>query len=696
MSTPPRAAVVSGLLLLMTSFGVTAVAAAPHGGRGIGVWPVALGTATLMFSTRPATRWWVPVLGLLAVSTIWVGGRPLDVAAGLGAGLAAEVWVTWRIACRGRRDRADLLTLVDLGRFLVAVSAGALTMAAASVLTSVLAGWGSPLLLALTTGTSSLAAQLTLLPFFCRFRNHAPVAGRVERIAQWTVLLVVTVAVLLPSNFPALVLLVLPVLAWGTMRNGSYESLAQLAVAVGAALPITTFGHGPFARPDRRFDVPVDMQGIELAAFAAVCALVVLALRLTVGEQYENARQVVAERDRLRNVVDSIDSGAIIGADLEGRITLFNPGAQRLLGYAAGELLGELSRILHSERGIAEKAAELGVADDFSVVARTLIGSGPTEMGFVRKDGEERRHLMSLNRVVDDRGEVIGYVSTSEDITERLRAETRLVAALEAERQAVEQLREVDRLKDSFVSSVSHELRTPITSILGYTELLEMGALGELSEDQADAVMRVSRNSHRLLSLISELLTLSKVQADGVAWAEEGIDLAEVVTAGLAVLSPMVARRGVELTVDLPTEPISVTGDREMLERVVINLTDNAVKFTPDGGRISVVLSSSSGRAVLEVADTGIGVPAHEQKRLFDRFFRSSLALRHAIPGSGLGLSIAHKIVEDHGGTLEVSSVPGEGSTFQVSLPCEVGPSLKPPPRVRRGEAAPPATRARP
>jgi signal transduction histidine kinase len=131
----------------------------------------------------------------------------------------------------------------------------------------------------------------------------------------------------------------------------------------------------------------------------------------------------------------------------------------------------------------------------------------------------------------------------------------------------------------------------------------------------------------------------------------------------------MVSRRGVELTVDLPSSPVPVLGDREMLQRVVINLTDNAVKFTPDGGHVSVALSTSPGQAVLEVADTGIGVPANEQQRLFDRFFRSSLAQHHAIPGSGLGLSIAHKIVEQHGGSLEVRSEPGKGSTFRVLLP---------------------------
>ena len=670
MSTPPRAAVVLGLLALMSTSGVLAVLSTPPGGRGIGIWPVALATALLMVSTRPAPRWGVPLVALVAVATISVGGRPLDLASGLGLGLAAEAWVTWRILCRGRRERAPLLTLADLSRFLVAVAAGALTMATATLLTSLATGWGSPLLLALTTSSASVASQLTLLPFFCRFRNHPRVAGPVERWAQWTLLLTVTVVVLLPTDFPSLALLVLPVLAWGALRNSSYEALAQMAVAAGISLPITTAGRGPFARPDLKFDVPVDLQGILLAAFITVCALVVLTLRLTVGEQYEAVRQVVAERDRLRNVVDGVASVAIIGADREGRITLFNPGAQRLLGYEPEEVLGQPTRILHSDLDVAEKAAQLGVADDFVTVAQRLMSGGPTRMGFQRKDGERRQHWLSLNSVLDDRGEAIGYVSTSEDITERLQAEARLVEALEAERQAVEQLKEVDRVKDAFVSSVSHELRTPITSILGYTELLEEGTLGPLSPEQADAVDRISRNSSRLQFLISELLTLSSVHAEASSRGDhQVVDLGRVVASGLAALSPTLARRDVELTVELPPAPVPVSGDADLLERVVVSLTDNALKFTPDGGHVSVALTSQSGLAVLEVADTGIGVPAHEQPRLFDRFFRTALAQRHAIPGSGLGLSIAHKIVEKHGGTLEVHSEAGQGSTFRVELP---------------------------
>jgi hypothetical protein len=276
---------------------------------------------------------------------------------------------------------------------------------------------------------------------------------------------------------------------------------------------------------------------------------------------------------------------------------------------------------------------------------------------------------MSLNRVLDDRGEVTGFVSTSEDITERLDAEARLVEALDTERHAVEQLIEVDRVKDAFVSSVSHELRTPITSILGYTELLQEGMYGDLTLEQLDAMRRVSTNSQRLLTLISELLMLSKVQADGIGPADQLLDLNEVIAAGVAVVAPTLERREVELKVALPDHPVPMVGDREMLERVVINLTDNAVKFTADGGRVDISLLQEPRAVVIEFADTGIGVPVHEQQRLFDRFFRSSLAQQQAIPGSGLGLSISRTIVEKHGGTLFVTSEAGVGSTFRVRLP---------------------------
>ncbi|WP_197025425.1 MULTISPECIES: ATP-binding protein [unclassified Nocardioides] len=653
---------VAGLLALVAVFGALATHSAPDGGHGIGIWPIGGATACFMISPRPRTWALVGLVGLIGVGSIWIGGRDLEVAIGLGIGLAAEAWVTWWILADGRRKRPPLRTTVDLARFLAAVGCGGLAMGAAGALTSALTGFGEPDVLGLTVAASSLLAQLTVVPFFCRLRNHAPLAGPTERTAQWVLLLAIAPIVFMPEDFPSIVFLVLPLLVWGALRSSPYESMAQLIAVLTFAVPLTTWGRGPFANAGPRFGLSVDGQGILLGTFGAVCALVVLPLVLAVGEQIENARQAAAERDKVQNIVNGAAGVAIIGTDDQGAVTLFNPGAERLLGYTAAEMLGDTTRRLHTPEAIAEKAAELGVENDFTAVARALLGTGANDMRFVRKDGVERVHSMSLNRIEDDRGVVNGYVSTSEDITDRIEAERRLV-------EAVERLREVDQVKDAFVSSVSHELRTPITSILGYTEMLEEGQYGELAPEQLDAVRRLSANSTRLLSLIDDLLTLSRVQEDGLSLADRVVDLRKIVAAGAAVVAPTLERRELELNVDLPDEPVPFLGDRDMLERVVINLVGNAVKFTPAGGRVDVSLLAGPDSAVVEVADTGIGIPPEEQERLFTRFFRSSLAQQQAIPGSGLGLSIARAIVDQHGGTMSVESEPGQGTTFRVRLP---------------------------
>jgi PAS domain S-box-containing protein len=650
----------AGMLAATAIFGTLALYGAPEGGDAIGIWPVALASSTLLITKRPPAPVVLALVFAIAFGTIWTA-RPAEVSFGLALGITAETWVVWWILTQGTRARPSLFTNLDLARYISSAAIGHFVVAVAGVLTSFATGWGNPWLLGLAVGTSSLASQLSVTPFFCRLRPHRGLAPTFERSAQWALILTVTPVVFLLDDFPAMVFMIMPVLAWGALRSGAYESIAQLFVVLGFAIGLTTRGHGPFANIEARYGLPADVQGILLSVFIIDCALVVVPFVLSVGEQLENARQVAAERDRVQSIVSGTTGVAIIGSDSMARITLFNPGAERLLGYPAEEVLGQSSRMLHNESGIAEKAEELGLPNDFTSVAAALIGQGPSDMKFVRKDGEERSHSMSLNRITDDRGEVIGYVSTSEDITERVEAENRLVEALETERQAVERLREVDRVKDAFVSSVSHELRTPITSILGYTEMLEDGAYGRLEEEQLDAIRRVGANSSRLLSLIDDLLTLSRIQDGGLGMIDRVVDLRKVIAAGCAVVAPSLERRSLELDVELPDEPV--------LERVVINLVGNAVKFTPENGHVAVRLLVDSESVVIEVADTGIGIPKREQQQLFTRFFRSSLAQEHAIPGSGLGLSIAHAIVEQHGGSMSVDSEQGEGTTFRVHLP---------------------------
>ncbi len=376
----------------------------------------------------------------------------------------------------------------------------------------------------------------------------------------------------------------------------------------------------------------------------------------------------------VQNIVNGATGIAIIGTDETGRITLFNPGAQRLLGYAPDEVLGHFTTMFHTAAALSEQARELGVRDDFSEIVQALVSPkrAGTDLRFVRKDGAERTHSMTLTRMVDDRGNVTGYVSTSEDVTERVQAATALQEALDKERRAVENLREVDVVKDAFVSSVSHELRTPLTSIVGYLEMLREGEFGNLNSHQSDAVRRVADNSARLLSLIDDLLTLSRVQDEGMSQVDRVFDLRDVVQAGHDVVAPAWARRGLAVDLELPQDPVPMLGDRDMMERVVVNLVGNAVKFTPDGGRVAIRLRREGDDALLEVSDTGIGIPVEEQDQLFARFFRSSTAQKQAIPGSGLGLSIARAVVTKHGGSVTVESALDRGTTFRVRLPVVV------------------------
>jgi PAS domain S-box-containing protein len=230
-----------------------------------------------------------------------------------------------------------------------------------------------------------------------------------------------------------------------------------------------------------------------------------------------------------------------------------------------------------------------------------------------------------------------------------------------------ERLRELDGLKDEFVSLVSHELRTPLTSIRGYLELVLDGAAGSLTEEQERFLRVVERNADRLLGLVGDLLFVAQVDAGRLPVEFKNLDLALVVRECVDGVKPTAAAKGIELIVEAP--PVAAKGDRSRLDQLLGNLVSNAVKFTPDGGRVIVRVSEHDESALIEVSDNGIGVPAAELNKLFTRFFRSTTATEKAIPGTGLGLVIAKAIAEAHGGQIAVESREGVGTTFKVTLP---------------------------
>jgi signal transduction histidine kinase len=246
------------------------------------------------------------------------------------------------------------------------------------------------------------------------------------------------------------------------------------------------------------------------------------------------------------------------------------------------------------------------------------------------------------------------------------RAEAETIQRLLAQQN--ERLREVDRMKDEFVSLVSHELRTPLTSIRGYLELL-IDEAGELTPEQLRFLKVVDRNSQRLLELVGDLLFLAQVDAGKFSIEHEDVDLAAIVHESLETCRPIAETKEIEL--DETVQDATVVGDRARLTQVMDNLISNALKFTPNGGRVAVSLAQDEGLVHIAVADTGVGIATAEQSRLFERFFRSSTATANAIPGTGLGLTITKAIVERHGGEITVESVENEGTTVRVELPLE-------------------------
>ena len=238
----------------------------------------------------------------------------------------------------------------------------------------------------------------------------------------------------------------------------------------------------------------------------------------------------------------------------------------------------------------------------------------------------------------------------------------------ERQSEVVHQLQELDRAKSEFLSTFSHELRTPLTSIRAYTELLRDDDAG-VDSDQDRMLEIIERNSVRLSVLIEDILTLSHLNSAVYAINLVPVDVNPLLASVCESLLATAQAKQISLSARTGTEGVFVLGDANQLERLLLNLVSNAVKFTPQGGTVRVGATASDASVVLSVSDTGIGIPKSEQDAVFGRFFRGAEATQEVIPGTGLGLAIVQAIVEHHGGVLNLSSAPGQGTTIRVRLP---------------------------
>ncbi len=307
--------------------------------------------------------------------------------------------------------------------------------------------------------------------------------------------------------------------------------------------------------------------------------------------------------------------------------------------------------------------------------AHSYTGVGPMVVAPVTV-GQERIGVLVCARAAGRPRFDAAEVGLVETVAADLARAVHHARLFEQQNSVVGQLRELDRTKSDFLSTISHELRTPLTSIAGYVEMMRDGDAGELQPMQDNMLEIVGRNTQRLRDLIEDVLMISKVEAGAVRSERLPIPLARVVDHVVSSLRPQADAAGVSIDAfPVPGEAV-VLGDHSQVDRMLLNLVGNAVKFTPRRGRVSITVQVSGQDVVLQVQDTGIGIPASELPSLFTRFYRASNATQRQIPGTGLGLAIIAGIVAAHEGQVDVDSLEGRGTTFTVTLPRWDGASV--------------------
>ena len=373
------------------------------------------------------------------------------------------------------------------------------------------------------------------------------------------------------------------------------------------------------------------------------------------------------EASRSQAILESVADGVLV-TSAENRISFVNTSIQRLLGPASSELVGqplEKFSTLFGEPGRAWVSAVHRWAD-----LPALYAAGDTYAERVELENARIALIHLAPVILED--DFLGTVSILRDITHEV---------------------EVDRLKSEFVATVSHELRTPMTAIKGYIEMLMMGAVGAVNENQAHFLEIVRNNIDRLNSLVGDLLDVSRIESGKVTLAPEALDLRQLTEAALAEMDQKVAqdKKAMSFSLQAPKAVPTVVADPERIRQVLRTLLDNAYHYTPENGEVVVSLHPVPRRSEVQVdvTDNGVGISESDQARVFERFFRGENPLVLATPGTGLGLSIARQLVEMHGGSIRVQSdgVEGHGSVFSFTLPVKQ--------TVGGGEGQPPAERPR-
>jgi two-component system CheB/CheR fusion protein len=393
-------------------------------------------------------------------------------------------------------------------------------------------------------------------------------------------------------------------------------------------------------------------------------------LTLTDITSLDRARARLAQ---LSAIVEQSDD-AIIGKSLDGTITAWNRGAEKLYGYTAEEVLGRNARMLLPP----ENAAQL---DGFIATLREGGKVEQVHTVHVRKNGTRFDISKTLSPIYDTRGELIGVASIGRDITTRLAAERELRDQQDKIRALLESTAEAARRREQFLAMLSHELRNPLAAVLGATTVLR----GDVSSGVAERCRTViERQSKHMARLLDDLLDVSRITRGKFDLRTSPLDLRHAVEAAIESTAPLFEKREIKLDVVIPTEPVPMVGDMARLQQVVVNLLSNAATYSATNSRVELRVAVQNEQAIVRVVDRGFGIEPQMLGKIFELFVQAEQRIDRARGGLGVGLSLAKSIVELHGGTIEArSDGPNMGSEFLVKLPVSLSVTpqpMRPPP----------------
>ncbi|MDR7314755.1 two-component system histidine kinase PnpS [Brevibacillus nitrificans] len=344
--------------------------------------------------------------------------------------------------------------------------------------------------------------------------------------------------------------------------------------------------------------------------------------------------EISENQQRLSGVLTNMTSGVIFISE-QRRIMLVNPAVEKLLGTAGHEIVGKL----HIEAG-----KSFGLS---KYIDRCLDNSEKFREEVHIYYPQERVLDVNFAPYINFKGEARGVVVVLHDITE---------------------IRRLEKMRSDFVANVSHELRTPITSIKGFTETLLEGAMQD-EETCRNFLQIISDESERLYRMIRDILDLSKIEQKRLPLQMNQVHLQELITSAVAIMNDQAQRKQLSIALPNQTPEILLMTDRDCLQQIVLNLLSNAVAYTPEGGAITIHTEQNAQRVMIQVSDTGIGIPEKDIPRIFERFYRVDKARSRDSGGTGLGLAIVKHLVENLHGQISVKSREGQGTTFTVTLP---------------------------